>query len=319
MAWIELHQSLPGHRKTMRLRRALKISQAQAVGHLCMLWLWCLDNCPDGDLSGLDECEIAEAAGYLGRPPGAFLEALAASGFVDRDRRIHDWDQYAGKLIEKREANAQRMRDRRARAAQDHDAAAPNPRAAQDREACAAQPAHVRAMCAATPPDRTLPYPTAPNRESDLAVDRGREDAPVDAPAPPGPAVESYLSAALSPLTPGNLDELRAFQGAGMDDGAVRFAVDQAAAQGVRSWAYVRGILRRWEAEGIRTEGEARAAEEARRAAKARAAPPGRASSPPASKAQRYLDLAKELEQHDAGRNPEDHGDHRGGLPRLPD
>ena len=32
--WIELHQSLPAHRKTMKLKRLLKISQAQAVGQI---------------------------------------------------------------------------------------------------------------------------------------------------------------------------------------------------------------------------------------------------------------------------------------------
>ena len=51
MAWMELHQSLPQNKKTLRLKRLLKIRTPQAVGHLCMLWLWAIDNAPDGDLT----------------------------------------------------------------------------------------------------------------------------------------------------------------------------------------------------------------------------------------------------------------------------
>ena len=51
MAWIELHQTLPSNRKTMRLKRLLKIKTPQAVGHMCMLWLWAVDNAADGDLT----------------------------------------------------------------------------------------------------------------------------------------------------------------------------------------------------------------------------------------------------------------------------
>lgn len=111
MAWIELHQSLPGHRKTMRLRRALKICQAQAVGHLCMLlWLWCLDNCPDGDLSSLMDCEIAEAAGYVGKDPATFVAALRESGYIDADMRIHDWQEYVHRGDDIARERARRMR-----------------------------------------------------------------------------------------------------------------------------------------------------------------------------------------------------------------
>ena len=58
MAWIELHQNLPAHRKVKKLKRLLKIKTPQAVGHLAMLWLWAVDNAPDGDLSALDPEDI---------------------------------------------------------------------------------------------------------------------------------------------------------------------------------------------------------------------------------------------------------------------
>lgn len=98
MAWIELHQTLPTNRKTMRFKRLLKIKTPQAVGHMCMLWLWAIDNAPDGDLSPFGADEIAEAGGYTGKDPHAFVDALVGAGFVDDDGTslmIHEWYDYA--------------------------------------------------------------------------------------------------------------------------------------------------------------------------------------------------------------------------------
>jgi hypothetical protein len=49
--------------------------------------------------------------------PAEFIAALKSSGFLD-ERVIHDWADYAGGLIRRREANAQRMRDARAKPVQ---------------------------------------------------------------------------------------------------------------------------------------------------------------------------------------------------------
>lgn len=123
MAWIELHQTLPTNRKTMRFKRLLKIKTPQAVGHMCMLWLWAIDNAPDGDLSPFGADEIAEAGGYTGKDPRAFVDALVGAGFVDDDGTslmIHEWYDYVGNLVDKRaitkaqnRERAQRYRDKR--------------------------------------------------------------------------------------------------------------------------------------------------------------------------------------------------------------
>ena len=60
MAWIELHQALPQHRKLLALRDALRLRTPAALGHMCLLWLWALDNAPDGDLSALPPRQLAE-------------------------------------------------------------------------------------------------------------------------------------------------------------------------------------------------------------------------------------------------------------------
>ena len=104
MAWIELHQSLPQHRKLLALRDALGLRTPAALGHMCLLWLWALDNAPDGDLSALPARQLAEICQFSERRAGDLAVALRTSGFVDADWRLHDWGDYTGRLIDQRAA-----------------------------------------------------------------------------------------------------------------------------------------------------------------------------------------------------------------------
>jgi hypothetical protein len=116
VAWIKLHQSVGTHRKTYLLAEALGLETAQAVGHLALLWCWALDNAPDGFLNGTPAGCVARAAQWAG-DAGAFVDALVDVGYLDAGADglcLHDWDEYAGILVEKREANAARMRRARA-------------------------------------------------------------------------------------------------------------------------------------------------------------------------------------------------------------
>lgn len=115
MAWIELHQSLPQHRKLLALRDALGVRTPAAIGHMCLLWLWALDNAPDGDLSALPAKQLAEICQFNVRRADALAAALRTSGFVDFDGQLHDWSDYTGRLIDQRAANRERQRRRRAR------------------------------------------------------------------------------------------------------------------------------------------------------------------------------------------------------------
>jgi len=114
MAWIELHQTLPSHRKIKKLKRRLKIKTPQAVGHVAMLWLWAIDNAPDGDLSQVDPEDIAEACEWPKDAEG-FVAALKEAGLIDEDMRLHDWDEYAGRLADQRENRRKKDRERQAR------------------------------------------------------------------------------------------------------------------------------------------------------------------------------------------------------------
>jgi len=114
MAWIELHQTLPAHRKIKKLKRLLKIKTPQAVGHVVMLWLWSIDNAPDGDLSQVDAEDIAEACEWPKDAEG-FVVALKESALIDEDMRLHDWGDYTGRLVEQRDNKKKKDRERQKR------------------------------------------------------------------------------------------------------------------------------------------------------------------------------------------------------------
>jgi DnaD/phage-associated family protein len=112
MAWIESHQELARHPKTKKLSRLLGVSLPAAVGHLHFLWWWAMDYAQDGDISRFDEYDIADACGWDGEAK-KIVTALIDSGFVDQESTglvIHDWYEYAGRLIDKREQNRERKR-----------------------------------------------------------------------------------------------------------------------------------------------------------------------------------------------------------------
>jgi hypothetical protein len=117
MAWIQVHQSVWTHRKTIAVADALDLSEVYAGAHLIALWTWALDNAPDGTLDCSPRA-IARGAQWTGDSK-TFVEALLGAGYLERTSDtqlvLHDWDTYAGKLVDRRKANAERMRRARAR------------------------------------------------------------------------------------------------------------------------------------------------------------------------------------------------------------
>lgn len=116
MAWIEVHDTLREHHKTYALAASLKLEQFAAVGLMVSLWTWAINHAQDGDLSKFPPAAIASACHWK-KKPDALLSALIECEFVTDTMQIHDWDVYAGKLIDRREANARRNREARARSA----------------------------------------------------------------------------------------------------------------------------------------------------------------------------------------------------------
>ena len=112
MAWLEIHQTLPAHRKTLAAADALDMHPAHFMGHIITFWLWALDNVPDGNLDEVSARMIARAAQWEG-DPDTLLNTLIEVGFIDQDDdglAIHDWYDYAGKLMEQRQKSVKDQR-----------------------------------------------------------------------------------------------------------------------------------------------------------------------------------------------------------------
>ena len=73
--------------------------------------------------------------------------------------------------------------------------------------------------------------------------------------------VEAYASGNLQYLSPGNMEELVLFK-EDLPDDVIRFAIDEACANGAPRWSYVAAILRGYVQNGVRTVGDAKEAKE---------------------------------------------------------
>lgn len=120
MAWLKIYQSIREHRKILDAADDLEIDPPYMIGLLTSFWLWALDNAPDGDVSNISARNIARAAQW-GGDADKLLESLISAGLLDcydseteqSTILIHDWEEYAGGLIQEREKERERSRARR--------------------------------------------------------------------------------------------------------------------------------------------------------------------------------------------------------------
>jgi hypothetical protein len=180
MPWIESHTSLARHPKTLRLARILGIAVPAALGHLHLLWWWAIEYAPDGDVGRFDAGDLALACMWEGDET-ALLPALQRAGFVDQDGNLHDWHDYAGKLVDRRRRNAERMREDRAA----HVADAPS----INSDACEARAAHVQSEPDARVKLQNSTYRTVPNQPN-LTNTTGPD--PTDRVAPDADAPDAF-------------------------------------------------------------------------------------------------------------------------------
>lgn len=113
MAWIEVHQGLREHKKLYACAELLNISRVEMLGTVISLWLWALDNAQNGSLEGISTRTIARVCDWPEKKAKVLVEALVSTGWLERngDRlMIHDWMDYAGRLMERREKDRKRKR-----------------------------------------------------------------------------------------------------------------------------------------------------------------------------------------------------------------
>lgn len=181
MAWLELHQTLRRHPKLLHLARLLKVDDPDFVrAKLENIWLWCLDHAEQGVVIINDRLPIdvwvKEAAGWSEKQGGGgekadreqgsgsfFADALLESGWIEKvgagswgyKLQVHDWHDYAGRLMEQRRIDKERKRA-------------------------------IRSAGRLTDGDSTVPYRTQPNR-TQPEEEEGATPPPPPAP-PPSPS-----------------------------------------------------------------------------------------------------------------------------------
>ena len=164
--WIELHQEMPRHPKTLALAQALKVSRREAVGILIDLWTWglsCADE--DGSLKSISDEGIALALDLPAKKAAAQVKALVSCGWLDLledgTYRLHDWPDYTSKLSEKRK-DAERKR--KARKATKHpDASGSRPKNVPGQSADSPEQKAVNPRAGITPPHQTEPNQDKPS------------------------------------------------------------------------------------------------------------------------------------------------------------
>lgn len=115
--WIQIYSNLLRHPKTTNLADELGLTSshaspnAVAAGMLVSLWLWAAQNATDGDLSGCSDRAIAEAAEYK-KKPSVLVAALIKTKWLDKDRHLHDWEEYAALLNEVEVRNRENTKNR---------------------------------------------------------------------------------------------------------------------------------------------------------------------------------------------------------------
>jgi len=275
MAWIESNQEVGRHPKTKKLARLLDISVVTAVGHLHYLWWWALDFAQEGVLTKFDECDISEACMWEGDVK-IFVDSLIAAGFIDKnesDLSIHDWYEYAGRLIERRQSDADRKREER-----DKRKKASNK--APKKKTSVGHPTDVQGKSTDVLRNSTVPNPTVPNLDiNNIIITRESENVAEKIGTEPVDTMDiGILSVAWAEknwgrmLSPGEVGEINSWcdefatRGCLDPDAVVTEALKQCDYASVRNMKYLKGVLVEWRDTGVLTVAHVEAREAERKA-----------------------------------------------------
>ena len=243
----------------MQAAETLDLPEVYVVAHLMALWTWALDNAPDGVLPSSPRI-IAKAAQWTGEP-NMLINALFDAGFLETDEAraenvhrtcdaragtiiIHDWHSYAGRLIEKRESNTERMRRARALSAPAPELSAPAPEYAPEKARAESVHRTCDARAGATVPNSTVPNSTVQNSTEQNSTEQNsteqnkvQESAPVRAKRTQKPAPVF--------LSPPSLTEVKQFC---MEQDWPELAEEALDYQTQRGWMMKSGAVVDWPA-----------------------------------------------------------------------
>lgn len=235
LPWIQVYSNLADHPKIYALVDRMKLRRnSEAVGIVVSLWLWAAKNAPDGDLSGFPERAIADAVGFKRTNGEKLCQSLAECGWLDQNEiggySIHNWQRYAGKLMQIMCKNREQMKIRSRRYRE---------KSLITKDKLKLESEASRVTHALTGQDITEQNQTIVSRQEDSSPSWSK----------------SKLISLFSPklqLSESAVDELLSLVD-GMEEALVLKSLDIAQDNGKLNWGYVRGILKNWQRNGVKT------------------------------------------------------------------
>ena len=281
LPWIQVYSNLADHPKIYALVDRMKLRRnSDAVGIVVSLWLWAAKNAPDGDLSGFPERAIADAVGYSSSYAEKLCQLLVETRWLDETENgyaLHDWVEYAPAIIDMYEKDKNRTRERVRKFRERRRSITPNETVSQ--QTC-------NVTCNVTSDKCNAP------RLDKTTEDKRREEHMSSSEA--SSWSKSKLNSLFSPqlsLSESALEELLSLTD-GMEEGLLLQSLEIARDNGKLNWGYVRGILRNWRNNGVKTLGEFKEREARRKGNKS-----GGNSSIPAPGAQDVAESRRRMEQ----------------------
>lgn len=98
-AWIESHQKLGKHPKLLDLCNKTGWKEDETIGKLHKFWWWALDYAEDGFLNRFQPHQYLSIILTDNLTPENLLKILKETNFIDKDGKIHDWWDYAGRYL----------------------------------------------------------------------------------------------------------------------------------------------------------------------------------------------------------------------------
>lgn len=108
--WIRVHSNARNLKVVWRAVEFLGVSPEAAVGLLVVLWGQVAQHSENGHIDNVPDAQLEGWVGWTGEP-GRFARFVREKHAVDG--RIREWDDYAGKLEERREKDRERKATRR--------------------------------------------------------------------------------------------------------------------------------------------------------------------------------------------------------------
>lgn len=292
--WIQIYSNLPEHPKIYQLADTLETGNCEAVGVVVSLWLWAAKNAPDGDLSRFPVRALGDAVGWRGDTKRLY-QSLVACGFIDEDgenTRLHDWEEYAVRLMEiidrkkkKEQCRAKEYRRRKkletpmegepaeqTESALEEDPSEDSDPHTEEQSPCAEYLESSASRDASRDGNMThhvTHHATVQLRHAPTGQDNTPQDKteqyttqppPAGAEPPAGSAaaaetlIEEFRSR-LGGMSPTARKELKSFLKTMEPEVCLR-ALDIGCDNGHPKWAYVRAILNRWRQSGVKVPGD---------------------------------------------------------------